>query len=117
MTYIYHIAQAGDWEQARAAGEYLVSTRGRSLAEVGFIHASTAAQVAGVANAFYQDAGELVVLVIDPGLLTSPVRFEEVPGAPEAFPHIYGPLNAGAVTGVLPLRPGAGGEFSFAAAG
>ncbi|MCU1654498.1 MAG: hypothetical protein JWQ60_5647, partial [Pseudonocardia sp.] len=53
MGVIYHIAYRTDWERARRAGQYSVSTRGVSLAEQGFIHASTAAQVAGVANAFY----------------------------------------------------------------
>jgi glutathione S-transferase len=113
MTHIYHIAEAADWERAREAGEYLVSTRGHSLAQVGFIHASAAAQVAGVANAFYRDAGELVLLVIDPARLTAPVRYEQVPGLDSPFPHIYGPLPVTAVVRVRPLRPAANGEFSF----
>ena len=31
MGLIYHIANAVDWQQAQEAGEYRVSTRGRSL--------------------------------------------------------------------------------------
>ena len=52
MTLIYHIAEAADWEQARRDGQYTMSTRGRTLAEEGFIHASTAAQVPLVAAAY-----------------------------------------------------------------
>ena len=73
-----------------------------------------AAQVAPVANSFYADAGEpLVVLVIDSDRLTSPWQYDDVPGQPEPFPHIYGPLNPDAVVDVVPLEPGPDGKFTF----
>ena len=103
---IYHIAQRADWESAVAAGEYHVSTRGRTVEQEGFIHASTATQVTGVANAFFADVAlaDLVVLVIDPDRLTAPLRYDPVPGAPDPFPHIYGPLNVDAVVATRELR-------------
>jgi uncharacterized protein (DUF952 family) len=110
---IYHIASRTDWADAVAAGEYRVSTRGRTLEQEGFIHASTVGQVAGVANRFYADAEDLLVLVIDPERLTSPLRYEAVPGAPEPFPHIYGPLNVDAVIGSAELRRDADGRYMF----
>jgi uncharacterized protein (DUF952 family) len=113
VSVIYHIAMATDWERALADGEYTTSTRGVTLAEQGFIHASTARQVTGVANSFYQGVPDLLVLVIDAERLTAPLRYDEVPGAAEPFPHIYGPLNADAVTGALPLEPGPDGTFAF----
>lgn len=36
MGQIYHIAAASDWEEAKRAGEYRISTRGQALDEVGF---------------------------------------------------------------------------------
>ena len=43
-----------------------MSTRGRSLDDVGFIHCSTAEQVTGVADAFYSDDPlTLIVLELD----------------------------------------------------
>jgi uncharacterized protein (DUF952 family) len=113
VTLIYHIATAADWEQARRDGQYTTSTRGRTLAEEGFIHASTAAQVAPVADAFYRDAPDLVLLVIDTERVGPPIRYERVPGQPAPYPHIYGPLNLGAVVATRPLAPGPGGRFSF----
>src|SRR6266567_4671013 len=104
---------AADWEQALADGEYTTSTRGLTLAGQGFIHASTARQVTGVANSFYQGAPDLLLLVIDTGKLTAPLRYDEVPGSGEPFPHIYGPLNTGAVIQALPFPPGPDGTFSF----
>lgn len=110
---IYHVAFRTDWAEAVAAGEYHISTRGKTVEEQGYIHASTAAQVAGVANAFYADAEDLLVLVIDPEKLTAPLRYDPVPGADAPFPHIYGPLNVEAVTGTGELRRDADGRYVF----
>lgn len=118
VPFIYHIATVPDWERARRAGEYTASTRGRTLAQEGFIHASSAEQTGPAANRFYAGAGEpLVVLVIDTGRLTAALQYDEVPGSPEPFPHIYGPLNLDAVTEVLPFAPGPDGAFTFDPAG
>jgi uncharacterized protein (DUF952 family) len=113
MGLIYHIATASDWAQAQRDGEYTVSTRGRTLDEEGFIHASTAAQVAPVANLFYLDLPDLLVLVIDTDRVGPEIRYEQVPGADAPFPHIYGPLNADAVLAARPLVPGPDGHFTF----
>ena len=93
MTFIYHIATAADWERAVRDGQYTMSTRDLTLAEQGFIHASTAAQVALVANAFYQGEPDLLLLVIDTDLVGPQIRYEHVPGQASPYPHIYGPLN------------------------
>lgn len=72
---ILHLAFADDWA---AAGEtYRVSTRGRIVEQVGFIHCcTTLEQLDGVARAFYADVTEpLVVLHIDPAGLD--VRVED----------------------------------------
>jgi uncharacterized protein (DUF952 family) len=113
MTLIYHIAAGADWKQAQADGTYQMSTRGVTLAQEGFIHASTAPQVAPVANAFYQGDDGVVVLVIDTELVEPEIRYEQPPGSSESFPHIYGPLSAAAVRRVLPLAADASGHFSF----
>ncbi len=116
MTPIYHIATAADWAQAQRDGEYTISTRGRTLAEEGFIHASTAAQVAPVANLYYRGLPDLLVLVIDTHLVGPEIRYEQVPGGDAPFPHIYGPLAPDAVVATRPLTPGPDGHFTFSAA-
>ena len=112
---IYHIATAPDWAQAQRTGRYTMSTRDRTLAEEGFIHASAAGQVALVANAYYLGVPDLVVLVIDPDRVGPEIRYELVPGSDAPYPHIYGPLNADAVVSTRPLEPGPDGEFTFTA--
>jgi uncharacterized protein (DUF952 family) len=96
---IFHIASASDAERARA-GTYAPP----SLAREGFIHCSTAEQVARVANAFFAGLRDPAVLCIDSTGLD--VRWEGADG--DAFPHLYGPLEPGAVLGVvdLPTRDG-----------
>jgi uncharacterized protein (DUF952 family) len=113
VTFIYHIAAAADWQRAQRDGVYTTSTRGRTLAEEGFIHASTAGQVALVANAFYTGEPDLLLLVIDTGLVGPEIRYEHVPGQSQPYPHVYGPLNVSAVVEIRPFAPGPDGEFSF----
>jgi glutathione S-transferase len=113
---IYHIATRTDWEQALADGEYTRSSVDRTLAEEGFIHASQSSQVARTANRFYRDvAGDLVLLVIDPGLLRPEVRYEDVPGADLPNPHVNRPLNVDAVIEARPFAAGPDGTFAFTA--
>ncbi len=95
---IFHLALASDWAAAQAAGEYAISTRGRTLAEEGFIHASRADQWPTIRDRFYADVTEsLVLLEIDPARLTCPLVVEFVAEADDSFPHLYGPLNLDAV--------------------
>jgi uncharacterized protein (DUF952 family) len=113
VAVIFHLSLEGDWQQALERGSYEISTRGLTLEEVGFIHASFEHQVAAVATTFYADVSEpLVVLVIDPDALESPLVVEDVEGADDAFPHIYGPLNPSAVVAVRPAAVTDGG-FQF----
>jgi uncharacterized protein (DUF952 family) len=98
---IFHLALASDWAAAKQSGDYRISTLGRSLEQEGFIHASREDQWRETRRRFYADVPEeLVLLEIDPALLTSELRVEEVPEAGDSFPHIYGPLNLDAVVAV-----------------
>jgi uncharacterized protein (DUF952 family) len=102
--HLFHLALRRDWEAAKEAGEYRVSTRGRTLAEEGYLHASYAHQWQGVRAAYYADVTEpLVLLEVDPALLDVPVVVEVPAGGDEAFPHVYGPLPVAAVVAVREL--------------
>jgi uncharacterized protein (DUF952 family) len=109
---ILHVTSRADWSAAMANGQYSAD----SLAGQGFIHCSRIAQVLRVADVFYSGVHGLVLLVIDPGRLTSELRWE--PGtdlATELFPHIYGPLNLEAVLQVIDFEPGADGKVHLPA--
>jgi uncharacterized protein (DUF952 family) len=113
---IFHIAAAADWETAKESGSYDRSTRGASLAEVGYIHCSFASQVAMVANAVYGNSTEpLVLLRINPAAVTATIHIENLDGGTEHFPHIYGPLETVWVTEVFALDRNPAGEFELPA--
>ncbi len=95
---ILHITTAPEWAEAQAFGEY----RAPSLDREGFIHCSLPPQVTHVADWFYRDVADLVLLCIDPNLLTSELRWE--PSADEFagdFPHVYGPVATAAVVAAV----------------
>lgn len=104
---ILHLALESDWNAAVASGSYRVSTRGLTLNEVGFIHASTADPVAGVAALFYSDVTEpLRLLAINADAVRAAgteVIFED-DGDGEMFPHIYGPIDPAWVREATPAR-------------
>ena len=108
-SWLYHLALAGEWRQALAEGVYRRSTRGLALEQVGFLHASHANQIAATFERFYQDAGPVLLLTIDPERLNAAgleVREEPAPESGELFPHLYGgPLPCGAVLAAEPYRP------------
>jgi len=101
---IFHIARLSTWQDAVADGHYRQSTIDRTLDEEGFIHASGGGQLQDVADRYYQDVvDDLVLLVIDPDRLDVPLVHESPPGREETFPHLYGPLAVDSVVEVRSL--------------
>ena len=116
---IYHIVLASSFRAQLQGTAYQPS----SLAEDGFVHCSLEPQVIPVANHYYDRASEqLLLLEIDPDRLASETRYEAA--APIArddsshlagaslFPHVYGPIDRGAIMGVG-LLARSGGGFSW----
>ncbi len=104
---IYRITLESDFRAQLSDTVYLPP----DLADEGFVHCALEPSVIPVANDYYADAsGPLLVVEIDPGKLTSETRYEAP--APTAgggsshlvsatqFPHVYGPINPGAITRV-----------------
>lgn len=108
---ILHITTRSEWETA-------VNTpyTAPSLHTEGFIHCSTPAQVLGPANQMFRGQTDLILLCIEPDLVTAAIVYEDCYESGQAFPHIYGPLNRNAVTQVIPFPPHPDGTFSLPAA-
>lgn len=111
MEALFHIARAEDWQAARIAGLYTVSSLGKRLEDEGFIHLSFAHQVKQVADFVYGGMTGLVLLEIDPARLKAPIVIEALGDTTERFPHLYGALDPGAVTAVRVYHPRADGTF------
>jgi uncharacterized protein (DUF952 family) len=101
---IFHLTEPDRWAQSLAEGIHTGSSRGVELADEGFIHCSTAAQWPATVERFYADVPELLLLHIDEAQLGDTLVYEQLNGAPEPFPHIYGPVPLVAVVEVQRLR-------------
>jgi uncharacterized protein (DUF952 family) len=113
---IYHITLRGAWLEARKRGEY----RAGSLEKEGFVHCSTNSQILPVVDKFFKGQRHLLLLVIDPSLLTSELKYEPPsdgapPGIPEddLFPHVYGPINLDAVVKAVDLESLPDGSYDL----
>ncbi|MFF0064536.1 DUF952 domain-containing protein [Streptomyces sp. NPDC005279] len=74
-----------------------------SLTTDGFVHCSPDEPAAlAIADGLFRDVPDLLVLLIDETALGAEVRWE---GSEDMlFPHVYGPIERAAVTGVLAVR-------------
>ena len=114
MSLILHIATSEDWSKAEGRGYYTAG----SLETEGFIHGSAVEQVVETANLYFRGRAGLKLLLIDPTLLTSSVKYETPAGsggrdASLRFPHIYGPVNLDAVLEAVEFPASEDGSFAL----
>jgi uncharacterized protein (DUF952 family) len=96
---IYKICPASAWREAEREGVYRGSA---DDVRDGFIHFSTASQVAGTANKHFFGQNGLFLIEVDADALGQALRWEHSRND-ELFPHLYGELDLGAVLGVLSM--------------
>lgn len=104
---IFKIFRRAEWNAFRDAGE----TAGApvDLAD-GFIHFSTAAQVAETAAKHFATESDLVLVAVDPGALGDTLRWEPSRGG-ALFPHLYRRLRIADVVWDKSLPLGASGHI------
>lgn len=96
---IYKIAPRALWAAAEKAGRF----EGAPVdLDDGFIHFSTAEQVAETAAKHFSAQSDLVLATIETSSIADALRWEPSRGG-ALFPHLYGPLPLAAVTSVVPL--------------
>ena len=108
-TLVYKIAPAALWREAEAAGSF----RGApvDLAD-GFIHFSAADQLRETASRHFAGQGDLLLIAVE-AEGRGPARRGAPAGGGALFPHLYGPLERGAVRAVHPLPLGPDGSHLF----
>lgn len=79
----------------------------------GFIHGSLVDQILGSAQKHYTGQHGLVLLGLDSRRVQAEIRFENLVGGSQQFPHIYGKLNLDAVIGSVTFEAGGDGAFSL----
>jgi uncharacterized protein (DUF952 family) len=104
---ILKIFRRPEWDAFKAAGE----TRGApvDLAD-GYIHFSTAAQVAETAAKWFATESDLVLVAFDPNRLGPALKWEPSRGG-QLFPHLYRPLRLDDVVWDKSLPLGATGHI------
>lgn len=106
---IYKILRDDEWAAFRAAG--VTDGAPVDLAD-GFIHFSTADQVAETAAKHFAGESGLMLLAVEADGLDG-LRWEVSRGGAK-FPHLYRPLRRKDVIRADPLPLGAGGRHDFA---
>lgn len=100
MTTIYKICTAAEWARAQSDGKYAGSAV--DFAD-GYIHFSTAGQVAATAARHFNGMAGLVLVAVRANDLGSALKWETArDGA--LFPHLYGTLPLNAVVWAKPLQ-------------
>ena len=93
---ILHITTPALWEDAQRAGSYAAD----SLASEGFIHCSEPSQLDWVLERHFRGRSGLIVLQVDPSKVGAEIRYENLEGGTQLFPHVYGPIPCAAVVAV-----------------
>lgn len=109
MILIYKICSYALWHEAQRSGMFPGSPADQ---RDGFIHFSTAAQVAETAAKHFAGERELVLLMVDSAALGDALKWEPSRGG-ASFPHLYGSLGTSAVINVAPLPLGQDGQHVF----
>ncbi len=104
---IYHIVITKEFQSCIDEIKYIPS----NLKDDGFIHCSLESSVIPVANDYYGNIKEeLLLLRIEPLILKSKVKYEAAKpekgintshlSSSQIFPHIYGPIDLEAIDGI-----------------
>ena len=97
---IYKICAASAWREAERQGVFRGSA---DDARDGYIHFSTASQVAETARKHFFGQTGLFLIAVDADALGNALRWERSRNH-ELFPHLYGELDLGAVRNVLNMH-------------
>lgn len=99
MAIIFKICRTAEWAQAARDGMF----RGSSVdLRDGYIHFSTAAQVAETAARHFAGQDDLMLVAVDAVALGGKLKWEPSRGG-ALFPHLYGDLPATAALWAKPL--------------
>ncbi len=99
VTTIYKICPRDAWRAAEAAGAYHGAPVDK---QDGFIHFSTAAQLAETAAKHFAGQSDLMLVAVDAAALDGALKWEPSRGG-RLFPHLYAALPLTAVRWARPL--------------
>ena len=98
MTLIYKICDAAMWQESESRGSF---TGAEIDLQDGYIHFSTAAQLAETATKHFRGRDNLVLVAVDTATLH--IKWEPSRGG-DLFPHLYADLPTDAAVSAIPMH-------------
>lgn len=104
---IFKIFRPSEWHELHVQG----TTKGAPIDVAdGYIHFSTAAQIAETAAKHFADAGDLMVLALEADTLGGDLKWE-VSRGDQMFPHLYRDMRLSDVLWARPYPKGNSGHI------
>jgi uncharacterized protein (DUF952 family) len=107
---VYKVCPRGAWARALVEGSLPLSA---DDARDGFVHLSSAAQLAGTLERHFAGQSGLVLLTLETARLPQAALRWEASRDGQLFPHLYGPLDVRFVSSSLDLRRDADGRVEL----
>lgn len=102
---IFHLTTKAEWNKAQSLGYYEAA----GFSDEGFIHLSSFGQILSVANSFYKNVTEPVLLAIDNSTAGAALKWEGENSL--EFPHLYRRIEVAEVHAVIPLLKNSEGIY------
>ena len=104
----YKVLKSDEWAEALSTGKIITDLDKRD----GFIHLSTASQLAATLFFFFQDSEEVILLQLDLDKINKDKLLYEEPYPNEGkrkspFPHLYSELRTDQITNIWTIKRGA----------
>ena len=104
----YKVLKPDEWAEASSTGKIITDLDKRD----GFIHLSTASQLAATLSFYFQDSEEVILLQLDLDKINKDKLLYEEPYPNEGkrkspFPHLYSELRTDEIANVWSLKRGA----------
>ena len=94
--FLYHLIAEEQWVKEDRESDFVPAT----FEKDGFIHTSTFAQLKESYLGHFKNEKNILVLVIDPVLIKSEIKYEYVKMREDLLPHIFGSIPQDAITEV-----------------
>jgi len=104
----YKVLKSDEWAEALSTGKIITDLDKRD----GFIHLSTASQLAATLFFYFQDSEEVILLQLDLDKINKDKLLYEEPYPNEGkrkspFPHLYSELRTDQITNIWTIKRGA----------
>lgn len=104
MTFLFHLSDAQDFH---------INLTPASLEAEGFVHLSSADQVLRTAQRWFAHTDQIKLVLLSEKELGTDLVWEDTHGHGEEFPHLYAPIPAKAIAGIICLNRDTDGQFKW----